>query len=67
MYIYEYERMSSVFSSLGASGTKFETEGYKEIIKKRASQGWRYIGFIPATQWGSGHIEGMDLVFEKEQ
>jgi len=67
MYIYEYERISSVFSSLGASGTKFGTEEYKEIIKKRASQGWRYVGFIPAIQWGSGHIGEIDLVFEKEQ
>ena len=32
-----------------------------------AKEGWRYIGFIPAIQRGTGHIEEMDLIFEREQ
>lgn len=67
MYIYEYERISSGLTGWGLSGNKYETEGYIEIINKRATEGWRYVGFIPALQRGTGHIQAMDLVFEREQ
>lgn len=67
MYVYEYERISSDLAGWGLSGNKYETEEYKEIINKRAAEGWRYVGFIPALQRGTGHIEAMDLVFEREQ
>ena len=33
---------------------------------KKAAAGWRYVGFIPKAQRGTGHIEEMDLIFEKE-
>ncbi len=67
MYIYEYERVSSDFTGWGLSGNIYEMEAYKNIIDRRAEEGWRYIGFIPALQRGTGHIEKMDLVFEKEK
>lgn len=68
MYIYEYERISSDFSGWGMlSGSKYGMEFYKEIINKRGQEGWRYVGFIPTAQRGTGHIEEMDLVFEREQ
>jgi hypothetical protein len=67
MYMYEFERISSGLTGWGFSGNKYETEEYKEIINKRAADGWRYIGFIPVSQRGTGHIEEMDLVFEREQ
>lgn len=67
MYIYEYEHISSDLTGWGFSGNKYEMEEYKEIINKRAEEGWRYIGFIPALQRGTDHIEAMDLVFEREQ
>ena len=67
MYIYEYERISSGLTGWGLSANKYETEGYIEIINKRATEGWRYVGFIPALQRGTGHIEAMDLVFEREK
>ncbi len=65
MYIYEYERVSSDLTGWGLSGNIYEMEAYKNIIDRRASEGWRYVGFIPALQRGTGHIEEMDLVFEK--
>lgn len=68
MYIYEYERINSDLAGWGGfSGNKYETEEYKTIINKRAAEGWRYIGFIPALQRGTGHIEEMDLVFERDE
>lgn len=62
MYIYEYERVNS-----DISGNKYGIEAYKQIINRRAAEGWRYIGFIPAVQRGTGHIEELDLIFERQQ
>ena len=68
MYIYEYERVRSDFSGWGlGAGNVYEAEEYKMVIDRRAREGWRYVGFLPAVQRGTGHIEEMDLVFEKEQ
>ncbi len=68
MYIYEYERVVSDISGWGMlSGNKYGTEEYKQIISRRAKEGWRYVGFIPAVQRGTGHIEEMDLIFEREE
>lgn len=66
MYQYEFERVCSDLSGWGLmSGNKYGTGSYQEIIEQRAKEGWRYVGFIPAVQRGTGHIEEMDLVFEK--
>lgn len=67
MFIYEYERIISDLTGWGFAGNKYETEEYKKVITRRATEGWRYVGFIPAIQRGTGHIEEMDLVFEREQ
>ena len=32
----------------------------------RGQKGWRYVGFIPTKQRGTGHIQEMDLIFEKK-
>ena len=59
MYTYEYECVSvEGFFHL-------EAKGYKEMIARRAEDGWRYIGFLPVG-WTSGVLSEMDLIFEKE-
>ena len=35
-------------------------------IWKRAAEGWRFAGWVPATQRARGFIEAIDLVFERE-
>lgn len=67
MYIYEYEHIDVDLTGWGLGGNRYETEEYKKIINKRAAEGWRYVGFIPTVQRGTGHIEAMDLVFEREK
>ena len=68
MYVYEFERVSSQLSGWGfGSGNKYGSGDYREIIARRAREGWRYVGFLPAVQRGTGHIQEMDLVFEKEK
>ena len=66
MYKYEYEKVIIEFSGFGLfNGNVYGIEDYRNIIDKRASEGWRYVGFIPTKQRGTGHIEEIDLIFEK--
>ena len=59
MFTYEYERIYvEGFISL-------KTKGYEEVIARRAEDGWRYAGFLPAV-WTNGALTEMDLIFEKE-
>ena len=67
MYKYEYETVSCDFGGWGfGSGNVYSIEDYRSIINKRAEDGWRYVGYIPTKQRGTGHTQEMDLIFEKE-
>ena len=52
----------SLFGGVGRS-----TEGHREAILRRAAEGWRYAGCIPASQRAGGFIETVDLIFEREK
>ena len=68
MYRYEYETISCNFEGWGlGAGNVYRIEEYRSVIEKRALKGWRYVGYIPVKQCGSGHIQEMDLIFEKEE
>ena len=44
-----------------------ETAAHREVIVRRAADGWRYVGCIPKSQRRPyGFIEGIDLVFERQ-
>ena len=43
----------------------YSIEDYRSIIDERAANGWRYVGFIPTKQRGTGHTQELDLIFEK--
>jgi hypothetical protein len=68
MYKYEYEAVTYDIGGWGlVSGNVYSIdESYRAIIENRAKDGWRYVGFIPTKQCGTGHTEEIDLVFEKE-
>ena len=67
MYKYEYETVSCDFGGWGlGSGNIYSIEDYRSIINKRAELGWRYVGYIPTKQRGTGHTQELDLIFEKE-
>lgn len=68
MYKYEYEKIRCDMSGWGAfNGNVYEIGDFKSIISKRASQGWRYVGYIPTKQRGTGHVEELELIFEKSE
>lgn len=65
---YEFETLETTFGT-GYSifgGIKAGTYGHREIIERRARDGWRYAGFIPTTQMADGRITEMDLIFERD-
>ncbi|MCR4722457.1 MAG: DUF4177 domain-containing protein [Eubacteriales bacterium] len=72
MYKYESETISSSFSGWSliagniSAGNVYDTENYMDLINKRAQDGWRFVCIVPTTQRSTGHIEKMDLVFEKQ-
>lgn len=67
MYTYEYETVSCDFGGWGfVSGNVYSIDNYRSIINQRAEDGWRYVGYIPTMQRGTGHIQELDLIFEKE-
>ena len=67
MYKYEYETVRYTLDGWGPlNGNDYEIGDYRAIIDKRARDGWRFVGFIPTRQRGTGHTQEADLVFEKE-
>ena len=68
MYQYEYETVTFDIDGWGLGGGNIYslTEDFFPIIQKRAKNGWRYVGYIPTKQRGTGHIEEIALIFEKE-
>ena len=68
MYKYEYEKVTCQLKSWGVvAGNVYSINEHKKIIEKRANSGWRYVGFIPTKQRGTGHIQELELIFEKTE
>ena len=63
MLEYEFEQVKCVGGILSYS---LEFTNHREIIRKQAAEGWRFAGWVPATQRARGFIETIDLVFERE-
>ena len=40
---------------------------HRQLIDEQAAAGWRYVGFLPTRQRGTGHMQELDLIFEKEE
>ena len=68
MYRYEYESVTVELAGWGPFGGNdyCMTADHRKIIEERARNGWRYVGYIPTRQRGTGHIQELDLIFEKE-
>lgn len=64
----EFVRLKSELIGFGfGKGTKYGFENVETIIKKRIEQGWEYCGYVPVQTRGTGDIETMSLIFQKEE
>ena len=57
---YEFEEvvMGGLFGS--------RTVAHEAVIKRRAAEGWRYVGWVPVEENGHGVTQAISLIFEKD-
>ena len=48
-------------------GIQIDTQGHRELIARKALEGWRFVAAIPTRQHATGQIDALDLVFEREK
>lgn len=64
----EFVRIKSELCGYGlGKGSKYSFEGAEEVIKERIEAGWSFEGYIPIETRGTGDIETMSLIFQKEE
>ena len=64
----EFVRIKSELIGYGlGKGTKYGFDRVEEIIKERIENGWDYCGYVPLETRGTGDIETMSLVFQKDE
>mgnify|MGYP004507963373 CR=1 FL=1 len=69
MYEYDFVSLETEYGtgySPFAGGIRIDMSGHRDIIRQKAAQGWRYVGYVPAVQRASGQIDEVDLVFERK-
>lgn len=63
----EFVRVRSSLYGYGlGKGTKYSFKGAEEIIKEYIENGWSFEGYIPIETRGTGDIETMSLVFQRD-
>lgn len=60
MKVYEFERLQ-IWGMVISESTE-----HRLIINKYASEGYRYVGYIPVVIGSDGRLMSIDLVFEKD-
>ena len=64
----EFVKVKSVLTGYGlGKGSKYAFLDVEEIIKERIESWWDYCGYVPVETRGTGDIETMSLVFQKEE
>lgn len=64
----EFVRVKSGLAGYGfGKGTKYSFGEVEDIIKERIRSGWEYCGYVPIETRGTGDIETMSLVFQREE
>ena len=60
--MYKYDYVTVVGE--GVMVTKYRE--HREIIDRRAAEGWRYVGYVPVRTNSNGQPTQIDLIFERE-
>ncbi len=51
----------------GFKGTKYVFPDINKTIEKMIKKGWEYCGYVPNTTRGTGEIEKLSLIFQKDE
>lgn len=64
----EFVRVKAELSGYGfGKGIKSSFEPVEEIIKERIQDGWSFEGYVPIETRGTGDIETLSLVFQRDE
>ena len=64
----EFVRLKSETFGFGfVKGSVYVFAGVEDIIRKRIEDGWEYLGYISVELRGTGDIETMSLIFQREE
>ncbi len=50
----------------GMKGSKYVFPDINETIEDMLKKGWEYLGYVPNETRGTGDIETLSLIFQKE-
>ena len=50
----------------GIKGNKYIFPNINETIEEMIKKGWEYLGYVPKQTRGTGDIETLSLIFQKE-
>ncbi|MCR4952416.1 MAG: DUF4177 domain-containing protein [Solobacterium sp.] len=64
----EFVRVTAELSGFGlGKGIKSEFASIEDIIKERIEDGWSYMGYVPVVTRGTGDIETLSLIFQRDE
>ena len=61
MYEYSYE---TIYTG-GGFWLNNSSCDHREIIDRKAAEGWRFVGYVPAEFTSNGGTKSLDLIFER--
>ncbi|MFQ9923723.1 MAG: DUF4177 domain-containing protein [Beduini sp.] len=64
----KFIEVKSELSGYGlGKGTRYTFEGLEKVIYEMIMKGWDYKGYVPKETRGTGDIEKMSLIFQKDE
>ena len=64
----EFVQMKSVTEGYGMfKGSVYSFKGVEDVIRERIENGWEYLGYVPIQTRGTGDIETMSLIFQRDE
>ena len=64
----EFVRIKADLIGFGVGkGIKSRFDSIEDIIKERIENGWSYMGYVPIETRGTGDIETLSLIFQRNE
>lgn len=62
-----FARVSAEMNGYGLKGGNYSFMQAEKIIQEKLEKGWSYKGYLPIDIRGTGQIETISLIFEKDE